>query len=209
MKAEGVDQKVCNLGVLLLAAGASSRMGSPKQLLPWKNQPLVRYITNQALSLPCRPVLVITGSNAEKVSAVLMDTAAEIIFCEEWDSGMGHSLACGISALEKLHPNVLGVMVLLADQPMVDKAYMEQLCIHFFKQDSRGIVASRYGQVLGPPLIFSRDFFAALQNLSGDRGAKDLLIRHASQVLEISFPEGLLDWDTPEDVARSENPHAD
>lgn len=198
------DKKEDNLGILILAAGASSRMGSPKQLLPWKNQPLIRYLAAQALALPCRPVVVVTGASAGKVLGALQGMEVEVVFNNEWVSGMGHSLAFGIEALEKLTPKTVGVMILLSDQPLVEANYLQQLCNLFFENNARVIAASKYGPVFGPPLIFGREFFEELKSLQGDRGAKELLRKYHAQVKAIEFPDGALDWDTPEDVASTE-----
>ncbi len=193
--------------VLILAAGASRRMGRPKQLLPWKNQPLIRYVTEQALALSKRPVLVITGAYSDMVCQALQDKPVELAHCADWASGMGHSLAFGIARLEVLYPEVSGVMVLLSDQPLVKTEYLERLSAEFTKQGAKGIVASSYAQTLGPPLVFYRDFFPALKALQGDRGARMLLERFASEVHPIPFPEGALDWDTPEDLEHSGIPY--
>lgn len=189
--------------ILILAAGASRRMGRPKQLLPWKNQPLIRYVAGQALALPKRPVLVITGAYSDLVCHALQDMPVELAHCADWASGMGHSLAFGIARLEVLCPEVSGVMVLLSDQPLVEAGYLERLGVQFEKQGAKGIVASSYAQTLGPPLVFSRDFFPELKALRGDRGARMLLERFATEVHPIPFPEGALDWDTPEDLEHS------
>jgi molybdenum cofactor cytidylyltransferase len=203
------DKKEDNLAILILAAGASSRMGSPKQLLPWKNQPLIRYLAAQALALPCRPVVVVTGAGAGKVDAALQGMEVEVVFNHKWASGMGYSLAFGIEALEKLNPITVGVMIILSDQPLVEANYLKQLRNLFFENNGRVIAASKYGLVLGPPLIFGREFFEELKSLQGDRGAKDLLRKYHAQVKAIEFPDGALDWDTPEDVASTEKyrPH--
>ena len=198
------EKTECVLGIIILAAGASSRMGSPKQLLPWKNGPLVRYIATQALALPCRPVLVVTGANAEKVEAALHGTEVEVTFNHEWASGMGHSLAFGIKAMENLSPEAVGVMILLSDQPLVEACYLEQLRNLFFENNATVIAASSYGKVIGPPLIFGREFFEELKFLKGDRGAKEVLRKYHPRVKTIEFPDGAMDWDTPEDVASTE-----
>lgn len=186
------------VAAVVLAAGASSRMGSAKQLLELEGRPLVRHVTEVALAAGCAPVLVVVGAGSERVRAALSGLPIEVIQHAGWQAGQGSSLRVGVQALPA---HVRAVVVLLCDQPAVTKALLESLETTW-RTSAKSVVACRYGQVLGPPALFSREAFAELTSLEGDTGARGFLKRAGTAVATVDFPEGAFDLDTPEDWAR-------
>jgi len=203
------------VAALILAAGASRRMGSPKALLPWGGRSLLRHVAEVALASPCRETFVVLGAEREQLARELHGLELQRVENEAWERGMGSSLAAGIRAVEAAedprHP-WRAVLILLCDQPAVTPALLARL-IALADESAppaapRRMVACRYANSLGPPALFERSLFGELRALTGDRGAKALLLRNPEAVASVDFAEGALDLDTPEDYerAREETP---
>jgi len=211
MAGEGEErQGKSDVAALILAAGASKRMGSPKALLPWGGRSLLRHVADVALASPCRETFVVLGAERGPISHELRGLALQQVEHEGWERGMGSSLAAGIRALEARedprHP-WRGVLVLLCDQPAVTPALLARLIALAGEgardADSPRMVACRYADSLGPPALFERSLFGELRALEGDRGAKALLLRDPEAVASVEFAQGALDLDTPEDYEAS------
>ena len=189
--------KKSSIAVIIIAAGASRRMGQPKQLLPYKGQTLLSYITKCAIASSCNPVRVILGANAEKIEPEIVSLPIQIIKNNKWDEGISSSIRCGISYIQKQYLNLDGVVFLTCDQPFVSAELIEQL-INTHNSTNKPIIASQYGGTLGIPALFSRTFFSALMKLQGDRGAKRIINKYPDLVYVIDFPQGKIDLDTLE-----------
>ncbi len=186
------------VGILILAAGASRRMGRPKQLLPWQGKPLVRHMAELALAVNCGPVGVVTGAHAAYVEAALTGCPLECIFCPEWEEGMAASLRTGLKAMSAAFPDIGAVMILPVDQPLVTSAYLTRL-VGAFLESGKPVAASEYAGVIGPPSVFARDTFTDLLLLRGDRGARSLLAGMPDKRVTLPFDDAAWDLDTPED----------
>lgn len=187
-----------SIGVVILAAGASRRMGRPKQLLVLDGETLVRRTARIALSLACGPAVVVTGAHTGTVGAALENCDVEQVFCDEWREGMGASLRTGVAELVGRYPDLQAVLILLIDQPGVDAAHLQDL-LQLFEQSGMPVAASAYEETLGPPAVFSRELFPELIGLRGDSGAKKLIQSKQLQCASLLFPAGGIDLDTPED----------
>ncbi|HZE83211.1 MAG TPA: NTP transferase domain-containing protein, partial [Puia sp.] len=108
-----------NNGIVILAAGSSSRLGQPKQLLEYRNKSLIRHVTDEAISSATGPVIVVIGANATRVAAELKDTAALVRINEEWPEGMASSIRHGVKEMLEAHPNTQSVTLAVCDQPFV------------------------------------------------------------------------------------------
>jgi len=198
------------VAALILAAGASRRMGSPKALLPWGKGSLLRHVAEVALASPCRETFVVLGAEGRRVADELRGLAVHAIENESWERGMGSSLATGIRAVEAGEDPAepwRAVLILLCDQPAVTPELLGRL-ISVAREGARAeaprtMVACRYAGSLGPPALFARSLFGELRALDGDRGAKALLLRDPTAVASVEFAEGALDLDTPEDYDRA------
>ena len=187
------------IGTIILAAGGSSRLGQPKQLLEKAGQPLVRHMAQLAVDLATGPVVVVVGAKAQAVSDALHGLQVRIVPNPDWEMGMASSLKIGVEMLEKTLPDAL--LVLLTDQPHVSRALIEQL-IETAGSTHKGIVASEYGDTHGVPVLFRPQFFDALKTLTGDTGARKIVQHHPDDVASVPFEQGAIDLDTPDDVAR-------
>jgi len=186
------------VAAIILAAGASSRMGRAKAFLDLGARSLVRHVAEIASSAACRPVVVVVGEEGERVQAELLGLAVRIAHNARWREGLASSIECGLSALPA---STDGALLLLCDQPAVSPSLLEEM-IETQRTSGKSIVACRYGDVVGAPVLFLRARFPELLALEGDVGARDIVRRAGSDAAIVDFPDGVFDLDTPEDVAR-------
>ena len=189
-------------GIIVLAAGASVRMGTPKQLLDIGGVSLVQRAAQAAIDSECHPVVVVLGARAELIRPELDGLAVHVVVNFEWSAGLCTSIRCGLKKLLTLTPEIEGVVLLLADQPEVTGEALRKLTE---AQKKSGLVAARYHGVLGTPAFFSREYFDELRQLDGPSGARSLLERHRARVVAVELPEAGRDLDTPADLAAFAN----
>ena len=182
--------------ILLLAAGGSSRLGRPKQLVPWHGTTLVRHLACEALAANPQTVLVITGAWSEEVELELRGLDVRVVHHEGWKEGMGSSISAGMRAVP---PEAASAILLASDQPYVTFHHMNRLA-EVWRTSGRSIVASRYNSILGPPVLFDRMVFRELADLRGDLGARKIVAAHGAEAVD--FPDGAIDVDTPDDLER-------
>lgn len=176
---------------MVLAAGASSRLGEPKQLIVLNGETLLERAVRVAKEAGCDPVVVVLGANAERIQARCRLDDAKILVREDWSSGMGGSVAAGVAAVGDAE----GCIVMTCDMPAVSVAHLRALA----ESGSGGeIVASSYAHRSGVPAYFPSSRFDELRNLGGDRGARALL----EGVSGVELDGGDLDVDTAEDLER-------
>jgi molybdenum cofactor cytidylyltransferase len=184
---------------LLLAAGRSSRMGQPKQLLPWQGRPLVRHVAEVALASQLAGLVVVLGAAAQETRAALqgMHVAPMLVDCPNFVSGQSASLRCG---LEVLPPAACGAVVLLVDQPLITPELLNRMVQQFTEHPGVVALVPRFEGRRGNPVLLGAMLFADLQKLEGDRGARDLLQLHADRIywLDLDDPAVVVDLDTPE-----------
>jgi len=184
---------------VVLAAGASTRMGTQKLLLPFDNEPLVRRAARQVLAAGFDDVLVVLGSEHEATLAALAGLPVRHAVNLEFASGMGSSFRTAVEHL----PDSAAAMFALADQPFVTENEY-RMVLDAYRHHTPLIVSVRYGDVTAPPHLFERALFPELAQLQ--HGARPVLQRHVAQTTVLRFPPDLLvDIDTPEDyeLARS------
>ncbi len=185
-------------GIIVLAAGASVRMGRPKQLLHISGASLIRRAVQAAIDSEGHPVVVVLGANAELIRPELDGLEVHVTVNSEWSAGMSASIRCGLERLLTLAPEIEGVVLMLADQPEITGSSLRKLML---EQKHSALVAARYNDVLGTPALFSRDYFDELLQLEGQSGARSLIERHRDHVRMVDLPEATRDLDTPEDLA--------
>ncbi len=186
---------------IVLAAGASTRLGQPKQLIRINGETLLRRTTRLAIEAGSSPVFVVLASDEAHLTREMTGLAASIVINDEWQTGMASSLKCGLQAVLAVDLNQKNVMVLVCDQPALDASILKNLLATHATRRSQ-MTVSRYRGTLGVPAIFPRTMFPELMELTGDQGARRLLQRHLEQVASVDFPGGEFDLDTPEDLAR-------
>ncbi len=188
-------------GIIILAAGNSSRLGEPKQLLPFRGKSLIRHICGSALEVSGDQVIVVTGSNAQLIERELEGLPCRFAFNPDWQEGMSASIKTGIHVLQSFNPQVKGCILAVSDQPFVSAGIFNAL-IQSFETEGKPIVASQYSGSLGTPAFFAASYFPALLQLTGAEGAKKLFNRYANDVSYYPFPQGSIDIDTREDYKR-------
>ena len=181
--------------VILLAAGASTRLGRPKQLLPFHGSTLVRYLAEQALASNAHHVRVVLGAHHELVRDQISDLIVTIVDHTHWSGGLSTSIQAGLATLPE---SVDSVILMLCDQPRVTSDHLNAL-IDAQHSSGKGLVASRYRQMPGVPALFSRRYFCDIRNLRGDAGAKTILLLRANDMALVDLPSGEVDVDTEDD----------
>jgi molybdenum cofactor cytidylyltransferase len=183
--------------VLILAAGASVRLGRPKQNLLYQGQTLVQKIVSTAVTLQSGPVLLVLKEEDE------IEVQEDVIRVYNPDAGLGMatSIHCGIRYLETLYPDIETVIISVCDQPFITTGLFQEMISHHL-DTQLPIIACKYGDIIGTPVLFHKTMFKALYGLNGDKGAKQLINQQIQQVGLINFPLGNIDVDTEEDYER-------
>jgi len=188
---------VSAIGVVLLAAGGSGRMGTPKQLLPFGGKPLVRHCAEVALAA-FQPLIAVVGASAAEVEASLTGLPVQVVHNVLWERGVGTSIQAGVRRAEEL--GLEGVVLLPADQPLVTAEHLRGLRE---KQGTSGkpIVASHYAGTVGVPVLFSRQYFSHLLRLEPGKGCKGIITSNEQHTLLVDCQAAEFDIDTPDDYA--------
>ena len=187
------------LSILILAAGNSSRLGYPKQLIEFEGKTLIERITETALMVSDN-ILIILGGNSELIISKLerFNDTISTIFNPDWQQGMGTSIRIGT---EKLAEKSDAILILLSDQPFISTVLLQNM-IQIFEKSPNPIISCTYNQQLGVPMLFDKSVFPELMKLSRDKGAKSFLHLYKNTISTIDFPEGIIDVDTFEDVEK-------
>lgn len=188
----------CKIPLILLAAGESRRMGTPKQLLSYKGRSLIRHAATEAIGSNCDRVIVVLGAYGDRITPELDNLPVHICQNERWHQGMSTSIATGIKVLLEVNSSFDAAIVTLIDQPLITAKVYNQLIERYYRTRSKAI-ASTYSQTIGVPALFDRNLFAELCNLQGKGGAKRLLQHHSNPKHNLAVPEAALDIDTPTD----------
>jgi CTP:molybdopterin cytidylyltransferase MocA len=216
------------LGAVILAAGASTRLGQPKQLLVFQGRPLVERAALAALEAGASPVVVVLGAHAEKIRPALVDAHPPLVIVENpaWVEGMGATIRVGLAALETAAAHALtelnaiarpptldAALFALCDQPHFSANAIRRLCAAFSPASARGggkisLAATRQPDGRGgAPAIFAREHFAELRSLRGTEGARHVIATHTAATALVDLPELALDIDTPADWERARTFH--
>lgn len=187
------------LSILILAAGSSSRLGQPKQLIKFRGQTLIERTITIAKTIS-EEILVVLGANSTQIKSHISSFSenTKTVHNLNWQSGMGTSIRVGVEILAKKSDAIL---ILLSDQPFISQFFLQEL-VQTFAESTSFIGASCYENELGVPMIFDKTIFAELLNLSGEKGAKSFLSQYKNSVSIVDFPEGIMDIDTPEDLTK-------
>jgi molybdenum cofactor cytidylyltransferase len=186
-------------GAIILAAGSSSRLGTPKQTILYEGKTLLQRAAEAAQGAGCDPVIIVLGAHENAILAHFSYKSAIIVHNYNWHEGMGTSIAVGMDALLQVDNTVDTVIIMVCDQPFADAALLRELIEHQ-KQTGKGIAASAYADTMGVPALFDKKYFNTLMELGGDEGAKKIMLLHKEDVTLISFEKGVVDIDTVEDV---------
>jgi molybdenum cofactor cytidylyltransferase len=193
--------KSIKYGIIILAAGSSSRLGRPKQLLKHQQGSMVLHVATQAKAVENTLTMVVIGAARELVDIALFDAKVQTCYNPDWGQGMSTSIRTGLHAILQLAPEIEGCILCVCDQPYITTAVFLDLIRAFEKSDGE-IIASSYNNTVGTPVIFGAKYFTALMDLSGQEGAKKLLTKYETNVRLLPFPNGEVDIDTEDDYVR-------
>lgn len=189
-----------HFGAVILAAGASTRMGTPKQLLEFEGRPLLVRAVEAALASPAWPVVVVLGAHAEKIRPALARLPVLTTENPAWTEGMASSIRAGVTTLQQFSRHLDAALIALCDQPAFSADTIAQL-VAAQRSTGRSIVAARYAGRQGAPAVFLREHFDALAHLTGEEGARTLLNGDPARVAAVDLPALGVDLDTPADFA--------
>ena len=193
-----MSDRIHHICIVLLAAGRSSRLGRPKQLLQYDGESLVSHAARVALEAGIGPVLVVTGANSQQVEMALKDSGVELVFNPQWEEGMGASIRVGVSTALDRYPKTDGLLLMVCDQPFIHARHLRQLW-ETQVETQKEIVTSEYAGIRGTPALYHAKLFEELKALSGDKGARPILERHQKGIAAVPFASGLTDIDTEAD----------
>lgn len=189
------------VGVVILAAGSSSRLGQPKQLIKYKNKPLLQNIIDHSQVLSFKSKILILGAHAEEIQKNINKGEFKVFINEEWKEGIASSIRKGVRCSLEITPDLEHILFVLSDQPFVTNELILELMDKHIQQ-GKTITGCRYNNTIGVPAIFSKHLFQELCLLEGDSGAKVLIKKYTDQVADISFDLGSVDVDKPEDYTK-------
>ncbi len=189
-----------HFGAVILAAGASARMGRPKQLLRLDGRSLIQHVAGTVLASPAWPVVVVLGAQAAAIRPELARLPVIVVENKEWEEGLSSSIRAGVGVIESFSLSLDAAMLVLCDQPGITAKAIVSLA-DACRSGTNSIAASHYDGHPGPPVIFRRAHFHELMELHGPAGAKPVVARHLGSLATIDFPELEVDLDTPEDFA--------
>lgn len=184
------------IGGIVIAAGASRRMGTPKQLLDLGGRPLLRWSIDALQALAPRQLVLVLGHEAQRIAGALQMDGVRVVVNERHAEGQSTSLQAGLAALD---PDIAAALVLAGDQPLVSSAHLARL-VSAYEGNEQGIVATQYRDHRGVPMLLAREIWPLAAGIAGDQGARALLRAYPERVatVEVADQAMALDVDTPE-----------
>jgi CTP:molybdopterin cytidylyltransferase MocA len=195
-----LSEERASVAAVVLAAGASSRLGTQKQLIDFRGEPLVRRAARAAAEAGASPVVVVLGAEAANIAPALAGLEhVSAVVNEQWESGLASSVATGVREVQRLCPRCDAVLITTADQPLVGRVALRAL-LDACEGDVR-LVAAEYSGTIGVPAVIGGEYFDAMLALEGDAGAGQWLRERVLEVRCVPLPEAAVDIDTAEDRA--------
>lgn len=188
-----------NIGIIILAAGESKRMGFPKQLLPVNNKTLLLQLIEAALDTRIGPITVVVGAHKDKIVPIFENIPINIIDNAHWQSGISSSIKMGMVGTYMVNKEIEGVILLTSDMPNVTTAFIEKLADLSKEKQDVDIIATGYQNTVGIPTFFRRNMFEKLLELKNDEGAKKIILESKEKVFVIKNEVVGIDLDTKED----------
>ncbi len=195
-------------GIVILAAGGSTRLGFAKQLVELNGTSLLSRITGEAVASVCNPVVVVLGSRAEQIRPAIDGMPVVVIVNEHWETGMGSSIRCGVAALLNKEPDLDAILLALCDQPKITAAVLD-LLVSTQSASAKSVTAAEYAGTLGTPAVFSEAIFPELLALPDAAGGRSIINRHQPEITRLPVPEAEFDLDTAEDLKRMKDHSSD
>lgn len=183
-----------------MAAGGSSRLGRPKQLVKFKGKPLLQHTIDLVEKLDFKKKILVLGSSQDLILNEVDSKNFEVLSNPDWEQGMAGSIKIGLQELSR-DVEMEHILLLLSDQPFLTTEYIQRLSMAHVYQKPMATY-SKYGSEMGVPAIFSKAAFPFLENLKGDQGAKKLTTNADFVYRTIEFEHGGFDIDTEADVEK-------
>jgi len=187
-----------NIGIIILAAGESKRMGSPKQLLDIGGKSLILRTAEVALATDCYPIVMVIGANKAKIAPEIATLPLTIIDNPMWHEGMSSSVKMGLAGVYMTYKEVEAVIMLVCDQPYLSVSLLERM-VEIYKTKKPKLIACKYGDEIGVPALFDRSLLHELLEIKGDKGAKSVVMNHLDDAYMLNFEAGSIDLDTPDE----------
>jgi molybdenum cofactor cytidylyltransferase len=185
-------------GIIILAAGESTRLGYPKQIAKYKEKTLLQLAIDAANDSKADKRVLVLGANRDEIKKTFSGASIPNIPNQHFEKGMSSSIKVGLEYMLKFDkPDQ--VIIMLCDQPFVDAKILNKL-IATQKKEGKGIVACEYSKTVGVPILFGSAYFKELMELTGDEGAKNMVTTHKDDLATVAFPKGKVDIDTEEDL---------
>jgi molybdenum cofactor cytidylyltransferase len=191
--------KNAKIGVVILAAGSSSRLGYAKQQVEFRGKTLLQHAIDVADLLAFDSKVLVLGANYEEIKVNIDAENFEVKNNKNWKEGMASSIRQGLVCSQEIERNLEHLLILLSDQPFVNKDRIEEL-ISLQVESKSPATFSEYAGEIGVPAIFSAETFPYLSELKGDMGARKLIINEKFDFQTVKFEKGNFDVDTKEDI---------
>ncbi|HLO43180.1 MAG TPA: nucleotidyltransferase family protein [Leadbetterella sp.] len=188
-----------NIGVVILAAGESKRMGVPKQILPIFGIPMLKYLVDEVLDTQAHPVTVVVGANKTKIVPMLENIPIGIIDNPDWQKGMGSSIKMGLVGSYLVTKGFDGLIFMTSDMPFVNAAIINKLIETAREFPDKTIIASKYSGTLGVPVLYKKERFEDILDMKPEHGAKQFFNKYPEEIVTVDFDLGAVDLDTKED----------
>lgn len=196
-----MPERNLKIALVILAAGNSSRLGTPKQLVVFSGETLLERIVRESLESVCSPIVVVTGKDSENFQKYLNAFEIKLVENKDWERGMGSSIGCGMKKILEIGEDFDGVVLCVCDQPFVKAKTINNL-VNVYEAKKQKIIASSYDETLGVPALFDKSLFAELADLREKSGAKKIIEKYRNETFAVDFPEGEIDVDTKEDLEK-------
>jgi len=188
-----------NIELMIMAAGASRRLGQPKQLLKYKGKSLIRRISEESIKANIGNITIVTGYNHEIIEQEVKGLKVNIFYNEEWEEGLGASIRNGLKHVLAKNPETNAILLTMVDQPFVDAVHLKKL-VNTYDPSRPMIIASAYSGTFGVPVLVDSFYFDMLKELQGDEGGKKIFVNYLKNIVEIPFIEGAIDIDVKGDL---------
>jgi molybdenum cofactor cytidylyltransferase len=195
LNTKSANRKTC--GLVILAAGGSTRMGQPKQLLHYQDKALLQNAIDIATDTNTSPRVLVLGANAATIEEQVDTKNIHTAYNDTWKDGMASSIKCGLLELLSINPYIQGALFIVCDQPFISSLLLNAMVAS--ADSGKGIIACRYENTLGTPVLFNKKYFTQLTDLDHREGAKKIINNNPNDVHPVTFPLGNIDIDTTED----------
>ena len=192
-----MELSTSNIGAVVLAAGNSSRMGFPKQLLELDGKTLLVKTCESILSAGIKKIVVVTGAYQNEISNCILNYPVEEFHNPNWETGMASSINVGVTSISNQFSELDAIIICLCDQPFLNAQHISNL-IDPYQKSEKKIVTSYYNGLESVPALFTKSYFKNLLDLSGQEGARKIIRKNKSSVYKVPFPRGIYDVDTLE-----------